>query len=98
MTAVWRYLLVATSQGYVATCGSRQKDSKAGDDGIVDSHTYTLLGSYEIEVEGGIHRLVKLRNPWDFKRYRGRFSRDDLDFWRKVEPTIAKAVGFDNKQ
>jgi len=69
MTVVWRYLLAAANEGYVVCCESRAKDPKNidRDDGIVSSHTYTLLGSYEVDLEGGIHRIIRLRNPWEFK-------------------------------
>jgi hypothetical protein len=79
MTSVWRFLLAATQERYVVCCGSRAKDPKIPekDEGIIASHTYTLLGSYEVNIEGGIHRLVKLRNPWDFKSYYGRYSHHD---------------------
>lgn len=58
------------------------------------SHTYTLLGAYEVNLESGVHRLVKLRNPWDFKDYYGRYSKHDEEFWRKVDPKVAGNLGL----
>jgi hypothetical protein len=42
--------------------------------GIKPSHTYSLLGTYEVEVDGKSYCILKLRNPWGDTEYTGRHS------------------------
>lgn len=61
----WRYLLRATRSGYCMIASSQPgSDENQLASGIVMGHAYTLIGAYELQVQGQVVRLVKLRNPW----------------------------------
>lgn len=62
---IWTDLLEAEKENFAVCCGS--KKDQASDNGIVPLHTYTLLASYDIPIEGQTARLLKLRNPWAYK-------------------------------
>ena len=51
--------------------------------GITLNHYYSLLGGYEIELKGDLHRLVKIRNPRSKIEWKGKWS--DYDpLWKTV--------------
>ena len=44
--------------------------------GLVESHTYAILGVFDI----GIDRLIRIRNPWGSFEWNGRWS-DTSNVW-----------------
>ena len=39
-------------------------DTKQLESGVVLGHAYTIMGVYQIQINGKLQRLIKLRNPW----------------------------------
>jgi calpain-7 len=48
------------------------------DTGLLSNHAYALLDVKDIG-----YRLVKLRNPWNSQKWKGKFSDLDKDSWTK---------------
>jgi len=44
---------------------------------MISGHAYTILGVYEWKVD----YLIKLRNPWGFKEFKGKYNEDDDCVW-----------------
>ncbi|EGR27558.1 hypothetical protein IMG5_194210 [Ichthyophthirius multifiliis] len=81
---VWHELLRAEKNNYVMTCGSGDGKSLADYQkvGILKGQPYSLLGAYEINVEGKETRILKLRNPWQVVEWRGKYSDNDANFMK----------------
>jgi hypothetical protein len=39
-------------------------DSETLDFGLVAGHAFSLLGAYEVNANGKVVKLLRLRNPW----------------------------------
>lgn len=49
--------------------------------GLVDAHAYSLIAAKEIKLEnGGIERIVQVRNPWGKREWNGDWS-DNSALW-----------------
>ncbi len=65
-----------------------------GESGLVSSHAYTLLSAHEVEDAHGVtRRLVRLRNPWGEKEWKGDWC-DSSDKWT---PELKQKLGWQNK-
>lgn len=62
--------------------------------GIVMGHAYTFLGAYELQVQGQVVRLVKLRNPWGKGESNGKWSDKD-GRWQYVSTEEKRRIGFE---
>ena len=67
-------------------CASvRGDDDKVENMGLIKGHTYTLIGSFLVETEKGQKiKLVKLRNPWGYKEWKGDYS-DKSEKWEEIK-------------
>lgn len=61
----------------VSTANTKNSDTS---EDIVAYHAYSILGAYEVEVEGEVVNLLKLRNPWGYKEWTGDWG-DDSAKW-----------------
>jgi hypothetical protein len=55
--------------------------------GLLTGHQYTILGC--IQTQTGNHRLLKIRNPWGCREWKGRFS----DGSKEWTPDLIQEVG-----
>lgn len=78
--------ITAYDKGDCILCASvRGDDDKVEKVGLIKGHTYTLIGSYQVEMNNGdTVDLVKLRNPWGYREWNGAFSDGD-DRWNNVK-------------
>lgn len=56
--------------------------------GLASRHAYALLDIREIDSK----RLLKLKNPWNRMRWKGRYSPDDAKSWT---PELRQKLGYD---
>lgn len=78
--------MIATQRCYAMTTSSQPgSDSTKSATGIVQGHAYTLMGVYELNFQGYIERLVKIRNPWGKTEGTGGWSDGDQR-WNYVSP------------
>ena len=56
--------------------------------GIVRGHAYSLLSVCELEFEGQVFKLVKLRNPWGDGEWTGDWNDNDERFNRLSKEQI----------
>lgn len=61
-------------------CTSTKNDQFITDHGLVTNHAYTLIGAKDFKLNGERTRLVKIRNPWGYKEWNGKWS-DKSDVW-----------------
>jgi hypothetical protein len=73
----WTCIKRDVDRKYVLVSTANSKDSDTSED-IVAYHAYSILGAYEVEVEGAVVNLLKLRNPWGYKEWTGAWG-DDSD-------------------
>lgn len=78
---LWAKLVSDKGKGYLTGVSSLSDDGSPEADGaeargIVTGHAYSLLQVYTLRSG---ERLVKLRNPWGSKEWRGRWSDEDAE-------------------
>lgn len=62
----------------LVTCGTGPLDEESEEKlGLVSSHAYAIL---EIKEYKGL-KMLMVKNPWGHKRYKGKFSFEDLESW-----------------
>jgi len=71
-------------------CTSSKNEAYITDYGLVTNHAYTLIGAKDFDLNGERTRLVKIRNPWGYKEWNGKWS-DKSDVWTKE---IKEIVGY----
>jgi hypothetical protein len=78
---IWNIIKYAYEHKYIIGAGT----SGTGDHnlrnsiGLSQSHAYSLLGVYELTDASGVvqHRLLRMRNPWRFETYVGKWYDKD---------------------
>lgn len=91
---VWNYLLEATIKGY-SVVGSTLpgSDQNVPASGVVLGHAYTILGAYNVNVQGHTVQMVLCRNPWG--KVESNFPWSDRDpNWNAVSPQERERIGF----
>lgn len=77
---IWSYLNCMIQSGFLLTASSineglNQSILNLADKGIIENHSYTVLDAREVDLgNGNSERLVKLRNPWGHKEWKGAWS------------------------
>lgn len=77
---IWSYLNCMIQSGFLLTASSineglNQSVQNLADKGIIENHSYTVLDAREVDLGNGhSERLVKLRNPWGHKEWKGAWS------------------------
>lgn len=56
------------------------------------NYLFIQLGVYEMSSI----RLIKLRNPWGHKEWKGRASDYDLDFWNQISATDKQMLDYED--
>ena len=41
-------------------------------------------------------RLIKVRNPWGYKEWKGRASDYDTDFWNQMSPADKQRLNYED--
>ena len=88
---LWNVILQSDKSDNIM-CTSSKNEASITELGLVINHAYTLIGAKEIHSKGQIIRLVKIRNPWGYKEWNGKWS-DKSDAWT---PEIKQQVGYSN--
>ncbi|XP_069810566.1 calpain-2 catalytic subunit-like [Dendropsophus ebraccatus] len=65
----------------------------AGDESIVGGHAYTITGAEEVTYNGAKVQLIRARNPWGFKEWKGAWS-DNSEEWKKVNEEDKKKLKY----
>jgi len=63
--------------------------------GLVETHAYAVLETREVMAGGQRYRMVKMKNPWGRKRWKGKYSEGDTSNWT---PALKRALQFDQTQ
>ncbi|KAF5897913.1 calpain-2 catalytic subunit-like, partial [Clarias magur] len=53
---------------------------------LVKGHAYSLTGAFEVNYNGSLEKLVRLRNPWGQVEWTGAWS-DSSSEWNSVDPS-----------
>jgi len=80
---LWSTMVTGEENDWIMTCGSGGSKEGANQlqrSGLVGSHAYSLLSVHEVRSMGREIKLVKLRNPWGEKEWKGAWS-DDSHNW-----------------
>ncbi|OCT79453.1 calpain-2 catalytic subunit isoform X2 [Xenopus laevis] len=59
--------------------------------GIVGEHAYSITGAEEVSYSKGKVQLIRLRNPWGHKEWKGPWS-DEAKEWNDVTPEVKEAL------
>jgi len=76
-------------------CSSTTNDNSITEYGLVTNHAYTLIGVRDATVNGKRIRLVKIRNPWGYKEWNGKWS-DNSDAWTQQMKNLFDYVDADD--
>lgn len=78
-TNIWRSVISAEQSGYIMTCLCNYTSHKFKTliTGLYNKHIYSILDAREFVHEKKSVRLLKLRNPWGGKEWKGEWS----NFW-----------------
>eukprot|EP00928_Gymnodinium_smaydae_P045021 TRINITY_DN30057_c0_g1_i1.p1 TRINITY_DN30057_c0_g1~~TRINITY_DN30057_c0_g1_i1.p1 ORF type:complete len:739 (-),score=72.46 TRINITY_DN30057_c0_g1_i1:55-2271(-) len=89
---LWSALRHSFHQNYLmgASIDSNNEREHERPDGLIEGHAYSLISAKEIKTEGGVFRLLKLRNPWGEKEWNGAWS-DDAPEWEEY-PQVTKEL------
>lgn len=84
--AVWKAISNADSNNCIMSASSRKEVENKG---LVNSHAYTLIGTFILRSKGKEIKMVKLRNTWGFKEWTGDWS-DKSKLWGPEEKAQIK--------
>ena len=73
---IWKY--VHTGEVLISLATPPMNQAAEERTGLVETHAYALLDIRELKSHG---RLLKIKNPWNRTRWRGRWSPDDTTSW-----------------
>lgn len=91
---VWRYLKEGEERGYSMIASSQPgSDTNTSTTGVVLGHAYTLLSAVELNANGSMNRLIKLRNPWG-KTEANTAWNDNDPRWNYVSEYEKQKIGF----
>lgn len=79
----WKKILQSRNLGYLMTClcfNEKIKLEVFNSVGLLHTHIYSILDVREFENQGKSIRLLKLRNPWGHKEWKGDWS-NGWDLW-----------------
>ncbi len=84
---IWEKIVDADRQNFImaADCGKKEiPEKQLTTVGLVNNHTYTLIGAAEVDFGGQRARLVQIRNPWGHQEWNGMWS----DAWGGWTPEL----------
>ena len=87
---LWEKIVVAKKYNFIITCSTRDNVEKFG---LVNHHAYSLFDCVEIISNHKKIKLVKIRNIWKFKKWKGDWG-DDSALWGEEEK---RQTNFNNK-
>ncbi|OCT79455.1 hypothetical protein XELAEV_18026265mg [Xenopus laevis] len=58
---------------------------------LIAAHAYSITGAEEVSYRDGKVQLIRLRNPWGHKEWKGQWS-DDAPEWNDVAPDVKNAL------
>ena len=76
---IWNDLNKAFKDGHIITCCSKF-DNSIEKYGLISGHTFTVTNLVEGTVKNEYIRLIRLRNPWGYKEWNGKWS-DHSRLW-----------------
>ena len=76
---LWEILKIAKNKRYIMSCVSKDND-EVKKIGLISSHSFSIIDAKEAEINGKQIRLVKVRNPWGYKNWKGDWC-DDSSLW-----------------
>lgn len=76
---LWDLLYRAYKNNYIIGTGTIQCDWLSNL-GLVPSHAYSVLQLEEFSIDGNLHQIIKLRNPWGNTEWNGDWS-DSSQLW-----------------
>ena len=69
----WRTISESDKQDHILTCITKFDDN-IEHYGLISGHSCTLVSAFERKVKGKKVKLLKIRNPWGYKEWSGRYS------------------------
>mmetsp|Transcript_9712 Transcript_9712/g.9532 ORF Transcript_9712/g.9532 Transcript_9712/m.9532 type:complete len:159 (+) Transcript_9712:405-881(+) len=89
---IWEEISEADMNKYIicASSGEGQLNKERYDEmGLISEHAYSVIAATEVDTAKGRERLLKLRNPWGHKEWKGKWSDND-ESWTDE---LRKALG-----
>jgi hypothetical protein len=90
---LWTTLKMADESDKIM-CTSTKQDKSVESNGLVQNHAYTLIGAKDKIHEGQELRLVKIRNPWGYREWKGDWS-DNSHLWTEELKKYFEKVSSD---
>lgn len=76
---LWEKILSADQNNHLITC-STINDKFIEEMGLISGHAFTLISAEQAELKGNKVRLLRIRNPWGFREWNGKWS-DNSKEW-----------------
>lgn len=76
---LWEKILNADQNNHLITC-STINEKYIEEMGLISGHAFTLISAEEANIKGNIVRLLRIRNPWGFREWNGKWS-DNSKEW-----------------
>lgn len=89
---LWDEIFEGENKNFIMTAGAKDEEDMTTtkiNKGMVTGHAYSLISAHEIKGE----KLVKLRNPWGSKEWKGPWGDDD-PVWDTIPQDVKKKVGY----
>ena len=95
--SLWRQLLSKAFN--MVTCGSYNTgtDRETNGDGLPYMHAFSVLGVFELSIDGRTERIVQLRNPWGYEKYHGDWSDKDQRWTEEILVQVDHTLDNDGK-
>ena len=79
------------NNNYVLACSSAPNKILKQDNGIVSNHAYSILKIAEYNGE----MILKLRNPWSYFEFKGKYREDNEQIW--ADQQLRDLIGYEKK-
>jgi len=80
MNLFWEILKSADSRKFTLFASSLGHGEDENESGLISGHAYSVMSIHEVQGNGELVRLLKLRNPWGRVEWNGIWS-DNSDMW-----------------
>lgn len=85
---LWRQLKDGIRAGYSMLCSLDEEKYTFDENDAVSNFSYTIIGTYKVNVNKGSVKLIKFRNPWGNFKWEGDWSENSRLWTRHIKEEV----------